>query len=179
MRDFRGCRASATRKARTARARAQRRHPRRQRRLRARALRRIANALASDRRQCSTRFARRPGPVTSLSARATSRSTVVLSFEAAGTDGSKPPAAKGYVVKQSRRPIRTSRDFARAHTLCGATCRFGVTQVGAAISLRVVDLRPGTTYHFAVAARDNVSGKPGARSKPVRVKTRGTAPRAR
>ena len=104
---------------------------------------------------------------------------MVLSFDAAGTDGSKPPAAKGYVVKQSRRPIRTSRDFARAHTLCGGRCRFGVTQVGAAISLRVVDLRPGTTYHFAVAARDNVSGKTGARSKPLRVKTRGTAPRAR
>ncbi|HEV2786585.1 MAG TPA: hypothetical protein VGV67_09375, partial [Solirubrobacteraceae bacterium] len=97
---------------------------------------------------------------------------VVLSFRAPGSDGSRPPAARGYVVKQSRRPIRTARDFDRAGALCGGTCRFSAIGLNAELSLTVVDLRRRTTYYYAVAARDNVSGRLGPRSKTIRVTTR-------
>jgi len=36
----------------------------------------------------------------------------------------------------------------------------------------VTDLRRRTTYYYAVAARDNVTGKLGRRSRPAKVKTR-------
>ncbi|MDP8924578.1 MAG: hypothetical protein M3O34_17120, partial [Chloroflexota bacterium] len=97
---------------------------------------------------------------------------IVLTFEAAGTDKANPPAATRYLVKQSHRPIRTARDFKRAHSLCGGTCRFAVTEVQAKITLTVTDLRRRTTYYYAVAARDNVSGRLGPRSKTIRVRTR-------
>jgi hypothetical protein len=98
---------------------------------------------------------------------------VVLSFKAAGTDGRRPPAARNYVIKQSRRPIRSARSFRRAEALCDGTCRFSsVRRVGASITIRVTDLRPRTVYHYSVAARDNVSKRLGRRSGSVRVQTR-------
>ncbi len=37
----------------------------------------------------------------------------------------------------------------------------------------VTDLRPRTTYFYAVDARDNVSGRTGPRSTTVKARTRG------
>jgi len=106
-----------------------------------------------------------------LEARAVSKSRVALSFSAVGTDREKPPAARSYVIKQSRKPIRGARGFARAQTLCGGPCRFKVTLVGAKATLTVQDLRPNTTYHYSVAARDNVSGRQGPHSVTVKART--------
>ena len=168
--DLRRCRASAASKLRAARASARRRY--RRPRVRARVLRIAAKTAAKRRAQCLKRFGRMPGRVTSLSARSTSRSAIVLRFAAPGTDGSKPPAAQNYVVKQSRRPIRTARDFDRALALCSGTCRFDVTAVGSEIALTVNNLRPRTTHYYAIAARDNVSARRGPRSKAVSARTR-------
>jgi len=96
----------------------------------------------------------------------------VLSFTAPGSDGPHPPAAHAYLIKQSRRPIRRARDFRRAQTLCHGTCRFAVTAVGTSISLTITHLRPHSTFFFAIAARDNVSNRPGPRSATAQIRTR-------
>jgi hypothetical protein len=44
--------------------------------------------------------------------------------------------------------------------------------VGTQIMLKVTDLLPGTTYVYAVTARDNVSGRHGRRPALARVRTR-------
>ena len=124
------------------------------------------------RRRCVARHGRTPGRVTGLSASAAVRKEVVLSFRAPGTDGNRPPPARGYLVKQSTSPITDLRSFRRAQTLCNGTCRFPATRVGEQIKLRITDLRPNRTYYYAVAARDNVSGRLGPRSEPVRIRTR-------
>ena len=105
---------------------------------------------------------------------AVSRTSVLLSFRAAGSDGSRPPAARSYLVKQSRRPIRSSRAFRRAQSLCNGSCRLlpPAASLGGEVTLRVTDLRPRTTYYYAVAARDNVSRRLGPRSRAVSVRTR-------
>ena len=73
------------------------------------------------------------------------RATVIaVRFKASGTDGSKMPAARGYLVKQSRRPIRTAADFERAAALCQGTCSVDVTRPGATITLTIKDLRRHT-----------------------------------
>ena len=92
-------------------------------------------------------------------------------FLAPGTDRSPGPAAHSYLVKQSRRAIRGRPAFRRAQTLCGASCRFDITRVGTRLPLTITDLRPNTTYYYAVAARDNVSRRLGPRSRAVRVRT--------
>jgi len=172
MGDLRACRASATRGSRDARSRAQRRY-RRQSRALASALREIARTAARRRAQCIKAFGRTPGRVTTLSARLTLRATVTLRFEATGSDGLKPPAARGYLVKQSTRPIRTTGQFERATALCKGTCRFDdITEPGADLTLKVTGLRRKTTYYYAIAARDNVSGRRGRRSRTISVKTR-------
>ena len=89
-----------------------------------------------------------------------------------GTDGRKPPAARTYVIKQSRRPIRGGRGFARAQTLCRGRCRFNLTLVGAKATLTVRDLRPNTTYYYSVAALDNVSARRGPASPTTKARTR-------
>jgi len=86
-------------------------------RRRSRARRHVKRHLAQGRRTCRKRYGRTPGRVTHLSARAASRSKVVLSFRASGTAASRPPAARSYVIKQSRKPIRSSRDFRRRRLL--------------------------------------------------------------
>jgi len=139
---------------------------------RARAKRHIRRHLAQGRRACRKRHGRTPGPVTRLAVRSVSKSKVVLSFNVPGTDGRKPPAARTYVIKQSRRPIRGSRGFVRAQTLCRGRCRFNLTLVGAKATLTVRDLRPNTTYYYSVAALDNVSERRGPRSPNVKARTR-------
>ena len=136
------------------------------------ATRQITRRTALRRRDCLERHGRPPGRVTTLDARAVGRRTITLTFQAAGTEFSKAPAAHGYLIKQSRRPIRTALDFRRAHALCKGTCSFKVSDVGTKIALTVTDLQRRSTYYYAVAARDNVSGRPGARSKTVTAQTR-------
>lgn len=139
---------------------------------RAKARRHLARHASSGRRRCVRLYGRTPGPVTRLRARASGKTQIELDFNAPGTDGKGPPPARTYLVKESRRPIRSAGDFARAQTLCGGACRFTVTRVGARVSLRVTDLRARTTYYFAVAARDNVSAHRGPSSKAVKQATR-------
>ena len=141
---------------------------------RARLRRHIRRHRARLKRACVRAHGRTPGRVTELRARALSRRRVRLTFGAPGTDGNSPPAARTYVVKQSRRPIRSARAFRRAQALCARRrCRFaGVTDVGALLRLTITDLRRRTTYYYAVAARDNVTGKLGPRSRTARVRTR-------
>jgi len=137
-----------------------------------RCLRAAPRARRAARRRCRARFARTPGRVRGLRMRSASATKVVLSFRAPGTDGRRGPAARGYVVKQSVRAIRGRRGFRRARSLCGGNCRFAVTRVGERITLTVTGLRPRTTYYYAIAARDNVSGRLGPRSRVVRARTR-------
>ncbi len=124
------------------------------------------------RRRCLHLYARTPGSVTGLRARTIARTQIELDFNAPGTDRDHPPAARSYLVKQSTRPIRNPRDFARAQTLCAGTCRFDVSRIGAQIALTITGLRPHTTYYYAIAARDNVSAKRGPRSQTVKARTR-------
>jgi len=100
------------------------------------------------------------------------RTQIKLSFSAPGTDRSHPPPVRSYLVRQSLRPIRSERDFARAQTLCRGRCRFTVPWIGGRVSLTVTGLRPRTTYYYALAARDNLSGRRGPRSQVVKVRTR-------
>jgi len=138
---------------------------------RARARRHLAHHARSGRRVCLRRFGRTPGRISGLHATAVGHSAVKLDFSAAGTNGDRPPPAQRYLIRQSLRPIRSIDDFAHAQSLCRGSCRFTVSEVGGRISLAVGDLRPRTTYYYAVAARDNVSGRPGPRSPGVRVTT--------
>ena len=140
-------------------------------RKRAAARRRLKRRASAGRTRCLRLFARTPGAVTGLRARPVGRTQVELEFAAPGTDGTHPPPATSYVVKQSRRLIRGARDFSRAQTLCGGRCRFKVTAVGGTVRLTVTDLRPRTTYYYAVSARDNVSARRGPRSATVSVRT--------
>ena len=138
---------------------------------RARAKRKPASARDRARRACLKRYGRIPGRVTGLRARATSDTKIVLSFTAPGSDGARPPAARAYLVRQSRTPIRGIRDFTRARTLCRGSCRFEVPRVGIEINLTITGLRPNTTYYYAIAARDNVSNRLGPRSVAVMSRT--------
>jgi alpha-tubulin suppressor-like RCC1 family protein len=131
-----------------------------------------AGARATAMRRCRRIWARTPGRVTKVRWQARSKTQIVLSFAAPGTHGTRAPAARRYLVRQSARPIRGRRDFRRAARLCGGSCRYAVTRVGARVRLTITDLRPGTTYHYAVAAYDNVSGRVGPRSATVAARTR-------
>jgi len=143
---FRGCRRRASRRARRQRGR--------------------------GRAICSKRYGRTPGRVSTLRAEAVGRHTIELTFLAPGTDKSEPPAARTYLIKQSRRRVRSQRDFGRAHSLCKGACSFKVTRVGARITVTVVNLRRNRTYYYAVAARDNVSARTGRRSRTASARTR-------
>ncbi len=123
------------------------------------------------RRGCLKRHGRTPGRVMTLAAWPAGRRTIRLVLRATGTHYSRPPAATSYLIKQSSRPISTARDFRRAAALCKGACSFKVTQVGATLTLTVTDLRPQHTYHYAIAARDNVSGRVGRRSETVSART--------
>jgi len=113
-----------------------------------------------------------PGRITGLKARTLSRTKLVLSFRAPESNGPNSPAASLYLVKQARRPIRGARGFRRAQTLCKGRCRFSPPRVGARVKLTITDLRPSTTYYYAVAARDTASRALGPRSRTVKAKTR-------
>jgi len=165
---LRGCLREASRRGVAERSRARRLAGSKRRST----LRRIIRRAASRRRSCRKRHGRTPGRVTTLRARATGRRAITLSFRTTGTDASRPPAARRYLIKQSRRPIRSGRDFRRARSLCNGACSFEVTDVGEPITLTVTDLRRRSGYSYAVAARDNVSARAGRRSKAVQQRTR-------
>jgi alpha-tubulin suppressor-like RCC1 family protein len=136
------------------------------------ASRRAKRLRSAARRACLRRYGRTPGRVTRLRARASGRTTVVLTFNAPGSDGRREPAARSYLVRQSLRPMRTPRQFSRGQSLCRGSCRFTTASVGARMTLTVTGLRPRTTYYYSVAARDNVSNRLGPRAPTVRVRTR-------
>ncbi len=138
---------------------------------RARIRRQLRRHATSGRRRCLHLYGRTPGGVTGVRARALSETRIELDFDAPGTDANHPPPARSYLVKQSLRPIRGDRDFARAQALCKGSCRFAVSSVGDRVSLTVTGLRPHTTYYYALAARDNVSARPGPRSRTVKART--------
>jgi len=170
LRGYRACRAAVTRQARVERAATRRRLGRSARRTRE--LSTISRRAAVRRNRCRSTFRRTPERIASPIARASSAGVVELRFAAAGSDGSKLPAARGYLVKQSLRPIRTRVDFERAPALCKGTCHVDVTRPRTAVQMRVTGLKRRTTYHYAIAARDNVTAHPGPRSKTVQAKTR-------
>jgi len=167
-RALRSCLARVKRHAASERA-ATRRGPARRR---ARVKRHLARHQSSARRGCLARHGLTPGPVTRFSARASSATAIQLSFSAAGSNASRPPAARRYVVKQSLRPIRNASDFRRAQTLCAGACRFAPQRVGERLELTVTDLRRRTTYYYAIAARDDITPRLGPRSRTISVKTR-------
>jgi alpha-tubulin suppressor-like RCC1 family protein len=136
------------------------------------ALRAVDRRARRLRSECAQRHGRTPATVTGLTARATGNGRARLAFRAVGTDGVNPPAARSYVIKQSRAPIRSARAFARAASLCRGTCSFNVTAVGAPLELTVTELRRRVTYHYAIAAVDNVSGRVGPRSATIKVRVR-------
>jgi hypothetical protein len=158
---FKSCRQLVSRRLSADRRRARALAPARRRV----ALRQAARRAALSRSGCVRRHGRTPARVAAVGARDMARpGTMRLTFRAVGTDGANPPAAQRYVVKQSTRPIRTARDFARAPSLCRSACTFEVSVIGTQLVLTVTNLQPGRRYHYAVAARDNVSGRNGRRS---------------
>ena len=168
---FHACVTLLASRERTARERAVRRY-RGSSRTRAQLLSKIARSASTADARCVRRFGRDPGRVTKLSVAPGARSGIVLNFKAVGSDGSSPPAARSYLIAQSRRPIRTAREFEHAAELCRGRCTFPVTQLDTPITLKITKLRSDTTYYYAIAARDNVSGRTGGRSPTARTTTK-------
>jgi alpha-tubulin suppressor-like RCC1 family protein len=141
------------------------------RRCLARAAHRPRHQRARARADCLRIYGRTPGPITGLLAFPGGTNRIELVFDAAGSDGQRPPPARGYLIEQSRHPIRTQRDFVRAHALCSGDCEFAVAEVGDIVSLTIMGLRPHTTYYYAIKARDNVTSRCGPRSATVKATT--------
>lgn len=97
-----------------------------------------------------------PRQVADLGAAAISDTEVLLTFSAPSSDGPFPPPASEYLIRQSSSPIRTESDFDAAAPLCGGKCSFVPGVVGATLKLSVGDLSPGTTYHYALRAVNEV-----------------------
>jgi len=135
-------------------------------------LRRANSLRRTEQARCVRLHGRTPGRVEGLTARARSATRIELSFRAPGTDGARAPAARGYLVGQSTRPMAGEEALKRALPLCKGTCRFARSRPGEPVTLTVEDLKPKTTYYYVVAARDNVSGRLGPRSEVVKVRTR-------
>ena len=135
---------------------------------------RLANTrYTRARSSCVRRHGRLPGRVTELRARRTGAGKVELSFKVTGTDRGRAPAARNYLVKQSTRPIRTRLDFSRAASLCRGKCPFPeLTSIHATVTLDVTGLVRNRLYHYAVAARDNVSSRVGPRSRTISIRAR-------
>lgn len=112
----------------------------------------------------------RPGRISDLKAKALSASKIQLTFSAPGTQGSSPPPATRYIVKQSRKPITDAPSFRRARSLCGGICVFGPNKVGDLLRLTVTGLSSGSTYHYSIKA--TAEGKTGKRSNTTRATTR-------
>jgi alpha-tubulin suppressor-like RCC1 family protein len=166
-RSFRACLAAVSASVKHLRALT---HPG-SKRQRARARRQLARRLAAGRAGCVRRWGRTPGRVTGLKAIARGRTKIALQFSAPGTDGDGGPAATSYVIRQAKHPLRTTLTFAHAPALCHGACRFAVSEIGTKLILTVNNLKPRTSYYYAVAALDNVTARPGPRSPAVEAKT--------
>jgi len=59
----------------------------------------------------------------------------------------------------------------RAKSLCQGRCRFSITEAGGKLDLTVTNLRRHATYHYLIIARDNVSTRPGPRSRSISART--------
>lgn len=122
----------------------------------------------------SYEVSRPPMRVADLAARAESTSEITLSFTAPSADGPFAPPARDYVVKQSAAPIIDQASFDAATSLCEAgVCRFeerAVAAPGQSLSLSVADLKPASTYHYALRALNEV-GLAGPISNPARATT--------
>lgn len=127
-------------------------------------------ALSNSARARTNEDVTRPGRVTDLKATARSPRRILVRFSAVGSDGSNPPPARKYIVKQSRVPITTRSRWRRAQSLCDGACVFGPDEVGDTLSLIVSRLSPQTTYHYAVRAKDD-SGNVGRISNTDRATT--------
>lgn len=116
------------------------------------------------------------GRVDDLAGSALSETEVRLAWSAVDAGDASP--ADEYVVVQSVEPIEDAGDFADAFALCGGVCtHFDPTPqaVGDDMELTVEELRPGTTYHYAVAPV-GADGDRGPISASVPVTTLGTPP---
>jgi len=138
----------------------------------------LSRCLAGARRLKTARARRkaraacaRPGRVGGLKARARSSRTVRLSFLAPGAVSRFAPAARRYVVKQSFKPIRSERSFRAAPTLCRRSCSFAPARVGQRLELTVTDLKPRTTYYYAIKAV-GAAQRTGPRSTTAKATTR-------
>lgn len=139
---------------------------------RARRIHRRKRSRRSARRRCLRRYGRTPGRITRLRAVARSGTEIELSFRAPAGAGRIGPPARRYLIAQSTRRIGGRRGLRGARRLCKGACRVQVAEAGDPVRLRITDLRPRTTYYYVVAARDNVSGRLGPRSRAVRARTR-------
>ena len=148
------------------------RERRRARRGSARTRRQADLGAASARRRCLRTFGRPPDRVRMVRAQALSATAIELEFAAPASGGATAQPARSYLVRRSLGPIPTAGGFARATALCGGHCRVTVARVGERASIIATHLRPGTRYHFAIAARDNVSGMAGPWSPSVTQRTR-------
>ena len=126
---------------------------------------------AAARKACVHLWGRTPGPVSGLQASDAGETAIALFFNAPGTDGNQPPPARGYLIKQSRHPIRTARDFRRAQTLCDGDCVFPLNNVGDPILIIITNLLRHTTYYYAIRPRDKVTDRCGPRSQTVKATT--------
>jgi phosphodiesterase/alkaline phosphatase D-like protein len=48
----------------------------------------------------------------------------------------------------------------------------GDLRIGMCVTLTITHLQPHTTYYYSIAARDNVTARPGPRSRTVHATTR-------
>jgi chitodextrinase len=106
------------------------------------------------------------GAVTDLAAEPLSKTEIRLKFTAVGEDAAP---VTDYVVKQSSSEI-DGPGFDSATSLCGGVCKFTVQQPGDRVTLRVTDLKPDATYHYALKPK-GPSGKLGTMSNPAQATT--------
>lgn len=119
-------------------------------------------------------YRRAPGRV-DLSAEAVSGEQVRLSWPAV-SDG-RGGVATDYIITQASAPIEDEGDFAAAQSLCGeGACQPqpAPQAPGDPVSVDILDLSPGTTYHYAVRAVAH--GQQGPISDSAAVTTPGDSP---
>ena len=118
---------------------------------------------------------RAPARVTDLQAVVTSDTSLMLTWSAPPSDGAFPPPATRFALHQSSdTPLTDEASFAAAQSLCGGECRFSLSTVGERVSLSVSELRPGTTYNYALRAVADTGEGP--LSNAVSARTLGTVP---
>ncbi len=88
---------------------------------------------------------------------------------AAGGGAPASSAPSGLVTVSDA--VRARGLAAASPALCNGACRLPVKQVDTEVTLTITNLRPNTTYYYAIAALDNVTGRTGPRSQAVKAKT--------